>query len=129
RAERDSARKNQAEAEQQRELFREIYGKASQLVDEKTAENKELEKRCQIAEETTREGIATIKATFDLREVTLKADVRDWRNQAIFLREQAIRTQDPDLRRRAAEQPELVVKRDRLLDEIEIYQDKLENLE
>ncbi|KAJ6498510.1 hypothetical protein C8R47DRAFT_1111951 [Mycena vitilis] len=106
--ERDSARRELAGAEQQRDLFQEYYRKASGFAEEKSSENKDLEKRVRIAEEQTKEGLATIKATFDLREATLRSETKDWRNQATFLREQAIRTNDDDLRRRAAEHPELV---------------------
>ncbi|KAJ7489162.1 hypothetical protein FB451DRAFT_1223924, partial [Mycena latifolia] len=116
-AERDAARRDQKDAEQQRDVFREYYAKASQFADEKASENKELDKRVKIAEETTREGLATMKATFELREVTLKSETRDWRNQANFLREQAIRTNDPELRRRAAEHPEIVARYSRLVDD------------
>ncbi|KAJ6618210.1 hypothetical protein B0H10DRAFT_1725226, partial [Mycena sp. CBHHK59/15] len=136
-------RRDQAAAEQQRDLFREYYGKASQFAGEKGTENKELEKRVAIAEEATREGIATIRATFDLRETALKFDARDWRNQANFLREQAIRTNDEDLRQRAADHPEVVARCNRLEyaneglrgkvncreEDIRVKQDEIERLE
>ncbi|KAJ7665786.1 hypothetical protein B0H17DRAFT_283900 [Mycena rosella] len=125
-AERDVARRDQATAEQQREVFQECYATASRFASETASENKKLEQRAKIAEEATREGIATIKATFDLREVSLKSETRDWRNQANFLREQAIRTNDPDLRRRAAEHPEIVARCERLLDENEDLKERLQ---
>ncbi|KAJ6598199.1 hypothetical protein DFH09DRAFT_54629 [Mycena vulgaris] len=124
--ERDAARRDQASAESQREVFREYYGKASAFAEEKASENRELEKRVKIAEEATKEGLATIKATFDLREVTLKSETRDWRNQANFLREQAIRTNDPELRRRAAEHPELVRKYSQLVDQNDDLKERLQ---
>ncbi|KAJ7779185.1 hypothetical protein B0H16DRAFT_1501877 [Mycena metata] len=104
-AERDAARQKHAE---ELEVFRESYGKASAFADDMKKENQELVKRIQIAEEQTKEGIAMIRATFDLREATLRSETRDWRNQANFLREQAMRTNDDELRQRAAEHPELV---------------------
>ncbi|KAF8176325.1 hypothetical protein K438DRAFT_1770532 [Mycena galopus ATCC 62051] len=107
-AERDAARREQAGAEQQRDLFQEYYLKASGFADETKRANTELEKRVKIAEEQTKEGLAVMRATFELRETALKSETRDWRNQANFLREQAIRTNDDGLRRKAAEHPELV---------------------
>ncbi|KAJ6551154.1 hypothetical protein B0H19DRAFT_1156689 [Mycena capillaripes] len=126
---RDSARRDQAAAEQQRDVFQEYYLKASQFAEEKGSENKELQKRVTIAEEQTKAGLATIKATFDLREVALKSEIRDWRNQANFLREQAIRTNDNDLRRRAAEHPELVTKYSQLIHQDELNQDRIDLFE
>ncbi|KAJ7040971.1 hypothetical protein C8F04DRAFT_1253477 [Mycena alexandri] len=121
--ERDAARQKHAE---ELEVFRESYGKASTFADEMKKENQELVKRIQIAEEQTKEGIATIRATFDLREATLRLETRDWRNQANFLREQAVRTNDDELRRRAAEHPELVAKYAQLVIKQEELQDRLE---
>ncbi|KAJ7677819.1 hypothetical protein DFH06DRAFT_561236 [Mycena polygramma] len=126
--ERDTARRELAGAEQQRDLFQEYYRKASGFAEEKSSENKDLEKRVRIAEEQTREGLATIKATFDLRESTLRSETRDWRNQANFLREQAIRTNDDDLRRRAAEHPELVAQNASLVDELDRLIEEVESL-
>ncbi|KAJ7149134.1 hypothetical protein C8R46DRAFT_815311, partial [Mycena filopes] len=105
------------------EVFRDSYGKASQFADEVKRENQELQKRVKIAEEQTKEGIAMIRATFDLREATLRSEAMDWRNQAKFLREQAVRTNDDDLRKRAAEHPELVAKYAQLLTEHEGLED------
>ncbi|KAJ7234746.1 hypothetical protein B0H12DRAFT_153874 [Mycena haematopus] len=128
-AERDSARREQAAAEQQRDEFQEIYLRASQFAEEKRAANVGLEKRVKIAEEQTKEGVALLRATFELREETLKSEARDWRNQAIFLREQAIRTNDDELRRKAGEHPELVAKCAQLTNENETLEEKMEYFE
>jgi hypothetical protein len=118
--------REKAAAEQQRDLFQEYYRKASLFAEETGSTNKDLQRRVTIAEEQTKEGVALIKATFELRETALKSEARDWRNQATFLREQAIRTNDDDLRRRAAEHPELVAKYTQLLDANEVLEERME---
>ncbi|KAJ7220718.1 hypothetical protein GGX14DRAFT_431848, partial [Mycena pura] len=124
----DAAKRSLAMAEQQVETFREYYMQASQFAEEKGSENKELVKRVQIAEEATREGVAMIKATFELREDALKSEARDWRNQAVFLREQAVRTNDDDIRERAAKYPELSDEYAKLSDENSQLERDNENL-
>ncbi|KAJ7621397.1 hypothetical protein FB45DRAFT_140540 [Roridomyces roridus] len=106
--ERDAARREKTAAEEQVELFRDLYGKASAFADEKTALNKELEKRVNIAETQTREGISTIRATFALREQALKSQAEQWRNQSNLLREQIVNSNQPEINRRAAEYPEVL---------------------
>jgi chromosome segregation ATPase len=119
-AERDAARRDKATAEEQRDLFRDIYGKATAFVDEKSAENKELQKRITIAEKAAKEGVALVQATFAQREETIRAETKDWRNQANILRELAVRTHDEELRRRAALYPEAQARCKRLEDEREV---------
>ncbi|KAJ6482538.1 hypothetical protein C8R45DRAFT_304147 [Mycena sanguinolenta] len=128
-AERDSARRELAAAEHDRNVFQECYQRASQFTDETGRANKELEKRVKIAEEQTKEGVALLRATFELREQALKSEIRDWRNQAVFLREQAVRTNDDDLRKRAAEHPELVARYSQLLTERETLEEKADFFE
>ncbi|KAF7377448.1 hypothetical protein MSAN_00166500 [Mycena sanguinolenta] len=128
-AERDAARRELAAAEHDRDVFQECYQRASQFTDETGKANRELEKRVKIAEEQTKEGVSLLRATFELREETLKSEIRDWRNQAVFLREQAVRTNDDDLRKRAAEHPELVAKYTQLAKEVDTLEEKVEFFE
>ncbi|KAJ7444575.1 hypothetical protein B0H11DRAFT_2088738 [Mycena galericulata] len=134
-SERDFARRDKASAEQQRDLLRDLYGQASAFADEKVAENRDLEKRVKIAEEQTRDGITTIRATFDLREAALKSEAMDWRNQSNFLREQIVRSNLPEVCKRAAEHPELldkctklVVKNQELVQERDLLAEHNESL-
>ncbi|KAF7369229.1 Chromo domain-containing protein [Mycena venus] len=128
-AERAAQSGGQAAAEQQREVFQEYYMRASQFAEETGAANKELEKRVKIAEEQTKDGVAMMRATFELREVALKSETRDWRNQANFLREQAIRTNDDELRKRAAQYPEVLAKYKELVEQHEVAEERVECLE
>ncbi|KAJ7767968.1 hypothetical protein DFH07DRAFT_880861 [Mycena maculata] len=108
--ERDAARRELGAAEQQRDVFREYYAKADAFAQEKGAENRALEQRVQIAEAQTREGVATVRAAFAAREAALQSDVSAWKAQVQFVREHVVRTKDPELRRRAAEHPEILAR-------------------
>lgn len=103
----DSAIKAKASADTDRDFFREQYAKASGFVSSVRDENKDLEKRVKIAEEQTQAGVSLIKATFELRLQALEEDLKSWRKMAEFLIEKDRRTGNDDIRRRAAEEPEL----------------------
>ncbi|KAF8135943.1 hypothetical protein K438DRAFT_2121916 [Mycena galopus ATCC 62051] len=128
-AERDAARREQAGAEQQRDLFQKCYLEASRFADETKSLNMELEKRVKITEEQRKEGGALMRRMFELRETMLESEKCDWRNQANFLREQAIRTNYEGLRQKAAEHPELVAKRRELKVQIETLEKRVEFFE
>ncbi|KAF9481744.1 hypothetical protein BDN70DRAFT_875875 [Pholiota conissans] len=103
----DSANNGKIMADKDSEFFREQYAKASGFVTSVREENKDLEKRIKIAEEQTQTGVSLVKATFDLRIQTLEEDLKAWRRTAEFLIEKDIRTGNDEIRRRAAEEPEL----------------------
>ncbi|KAF7303887.1 hypothetical protein MIND_00618800 [Mycena indigotica] len=124
----ENAQRDSAYNAQQVETLREAYMKASAFSDEATRENKKLQAELEISQAQTRNGVALIKATFEQRETQLRAEVTEWRNQAKFLREQAIRTNDDDLRRRAAEHPELAAKCLQLAEEKDDLEEQLEQL-
>ncbi|KAF5370906.1 hypothetical protein D9615_009801 [Tricholomella constricta] len=93
-------------AEKDREFFREQYAKASGFVSSVRDENNELEKQVEIAKGQAATGVEMVKATFAARAKTLEDDARSWRRLAMFMMEKDVRTND-DIRRRAAEEPEL----------------------
>lgn len=103
----EKATRSKASAEQDRDFFREQYAKASAFVSSVRDENVELEKRIKIANDQAQSGVDLIKSTFELRTKSLEEDVRAWRRMAEFLMEKDRRTNEDDVRRRAAEQPEL----------------------
>ncbi|CAK5274131.1 unnamed protein product [Mycena citricolor] len=125
-AERDTLQSKLADAEKQVELFREYYGKASEFGSEKSKENKALQEQLTMAESAKTQGVALVRATFEKRIEQLQTDANSWRNQADFLRQQAIRTNDDGLRRRAAEYPELHRRYEKLVFDNEVYQDRLD---
>ncbi len=91
---------------------------ASGYVTTVRSENAELEKRAQIAEKQATEGVALVRATFTERIRFLEEDVKSWRQMADFAVAKDSRMND-DIRRRAAEAPELQYRNEKLKEEIE----------
>ncbi|THV00253.1 hypothetical protein K435DRAFT_751283 [Dendrothele bispora CBS 962.96] len=117
-AAKESIEKDKAYVENDKEIFREQYAKASAFVSSVRDENVQLEQRAKIAETQAKEGVALIKATFERREKDLEAEVARWQTLAGFAIEKDMRTND-DVRRRAAEEPELRRKNEELKAELE----------
>jgi chromosome segregation ATPase len=115
-------------AEKDRDFFREQYGMASSFVSSVRDENTELEKQIKIATDQAQSGVSLIKTTFELRIKSLEMDVKSWRRMAEFLVEKDRRTND-DIRRRAADEPELRARCDRLESALECTSDRLLQLE
>lgn len=121
----ESMRAAKIAAEKDRDFFREQYVQASGFVGSVREENVELEKRVEIAEGQAREGVAGIKALFEVfslelgslyqcvltgifkgRVKALQADVDRWKGLTQLLQEKDRRTND-ELRLQAAQVPEL----------------------
>ena len=124
----EAATRSKISAEQDRDFFREQYGKASGFVSSVRDENAELEKQIKIATDQAQSGVSLIKSTFELRTKSLEEDVRAWRRMAEFLIEKDRRTND-DIRRRAAEEPELRARCDRQKGALEDTADRVLELE
>ena len=124
----EMAIRGKVSAEQDRDFFREQYTKASGFVSSVRDENAELEKQIKIATDQAQSGVSLIKTTFELRTKSLEEDVRAWRRIAEFLIEKDHRTND-DIRRRAAEEPELRAKCDRQESALEEFSERLLQVE
>ncbi|KAF8344883.1 hypothetical protein F5887DRAFT_245442 [Amanita rubescens] len=92
------------------DFFREQYARASGFVTSTREENKELEKRAKIAEDQAKSGVAMIKATYENKVKELERHMEKWQTMATFLIQKDYRTENDQLRRRAAEHPELKAK-------------------
>ncbi|SJL08959.1 uncharacterized protein ARMOST_12335 [Armillaria ostoyae] len=114
----EDANKAKLAAEKDRDFVREQYMNASGYVTTVRSENTELEKRAQIAEKQATEGVALVRATFTERIRFLEEDVKSWRQMADFAVAKDSRMND-DIRRRAAEAPELQYRNEKLKEEIE----------
>ena len=124
----ETAKRGKVSAENDRDFFREQYTKASGFVSSVRDENSELEERIKIATDQAQSGVSLIKSTFELRIKSLEKDVQAWRRMAEFLVEKDRRTND-DMRRRAAEEPELRARCDRQESALEDTSERLLQLE
>ncbi|KAL6302594.1 hypothetical protein BKA93DRAFT_736477 [Sparassis latifolia] len=106
------------EAENDCELFRDLYGKASAHAVEVTRENNELHERIALAESQLRDGLAMLRGTYEQRVQKLQAEADRWRVLCMVLMEKDRRTDD-EVRRRAALEPELSEQNRVLREELE----------
>lgn len=105
----DTLKRAKASAETDRDFFREQYAQASGFVSSVRAENIELEKRTTIAEGKTKHGVAMIRAMFGERVKSLEEEVTKSQRKAELYRKQQQKTDD-EIRRKAAEYPEMRAK-------------------
>lgn len=103
----EAAKERQALAEKDVDFFRELYGTQSNFVSELQAENKELQQRAEVAEAQATTGLQGIRSTFEMRIKQLEDEVTYHKRIATFVVEQSHRTGDEEIRRRAAEYPEM----------------------
>ncbi|KAF8900719.1 hypothetical protein CPB84DRAFT_1019628 [Gymnopilus junonius] len=116
------------DAEKDRDFFKEQYAKASGFVGQVRDENKDLEKKATIAQEQATTGVAGVRMLFEARVKMLEEDLKAWRRTAEFMIQKDIRTND-DIRKRAAETPELharCARQEVALEEMQERQDELE---
>ena len=107
------------EAEKDRDLFREMYSKASAHVGEVSRENSELLERAERAEGQVKDGLRMIKGTYEERVRVLEAEVARWKEQTALLTARDRRTlENEEFRRRAAMEPELRAENERLKEEM-----------
>ena len=121
RKENEELQRRKAEAEKDRDLFRDLYNKASAHASEVSKENNELLERAELAEGQARDGLAMIKATYDDRVRRAEEEAKRWKAQYQLLTSRDTRMDD-DIRRRAALEPELRA-------EVARLQEKLDHLE
>ena len=117
RATNEELQRRRAEAEKDRDLFRELYSKASAHASEVSKENEELTDRAALAESQARDGVAMIRATYQERVRLLEQDVARWKGQCEVLTARDARMND-ELRRRAALEPELQAENLRLQEQM-----------
>ncbi|KAG7095257.1 hypothetical protein E1B28_006030 [Marasmius oreades] len=124
----NKAQSDKTSLEKDRDFFREEWSKASGFVTEVRKENIELEQRVQIAESQAKEGVAMVKATFQERIKFLEDNAKQAYNLASFIMEKDKRTND-EIRRRAAQEPELRKQVESLEGELESRDLQIEALE
>ncbi|KAH0578883.1 hypothetical protein H2248_003075 [Termitomyces sp. 'cryptogamus'] len=115
-------------AEKDREFFREHYAQASGFVTSVREENAELQKEAQIARDQASIGVDAVKATYIARVKALEDDAKTYKRLALFIMEKDIRTND-DIRRRAAEEPELRARCEELAKEFRMLRNEIVDLQ
>lgn len=111
------------------EFFRAQYTRASGFVTSTREENQELEKRAKIAEDQAKSGVAMIKATYENKITELERHMEKWQTMATFLIQKDHRTDNDQLRQRAAEHPELKAKCQSLEESIKYLSAEISQLE
>lgn len=94
------------DAEKDRDMFREYYGKASSHVSEMTAKSSALEEELGVAKSQLSEGLSLLKGMYEERVKQTQIEVEKWKGLCKVITEKDERTND-EVRRRAAEAPEL----------------------
>ena len=126
----DELRRKKLEAEKDRDLFREMYSKASAHVSEVSKENNELLERAELAEGQVKDGLQMIKGTYEERVRVLEAEVERWKAQATLLTARDRRTlENEEFRRKAAMEPELRAENERLREEMKKLREDYDLLE
>ncbi len=102
------------DAEKDRELFRDLYGKASAHASEVTKENNVLSGRVSVAEGQVRDGLAMVRATYTARVSALEDELARVRGLNAVLTARDAKMEGDDVRRRAGEEADLRTENQRL---------------
>lgn len=92
------------------EVFRRQYLEASRYASEVAAENSDLRERIEVVESQVSSGVSGIRTMFEQRVQELEKEAAYHRQLATFVMEQTRRTGDEEIRKRAAEYPEMEMK-------------------
>ena len=100
----EDLQRRKADAERDRELFRDLYNKASAHASDVTKENGELLDRATLAEGQVREGLVMIRETYETRVRKLEAEIKRLAGLNAIITARDAKMQGDDIRRRAAEE-------------------------
>jgi hypothetical protein len=89
------------------EVFRRQYLEASRYASEVMTENNNLRERIEVVESQVSSGVSGIRTMFEQRVQELEKEAAYHKQLATFVMEQTKRTGDEEIRKRAAEYPEL----------------------
>ncbi|TBU31245.1 hypothetical protein BD311DRAFT_795566 [Dichomitus squalens] len=125
----EELQRRRAEAEKDRDLFRDLYTKASSHASEVTKENNELTERAALAETQTHDVVAMMKATYEERIHLLEQEDKRWKMQVHARLTERDGRLDEETRRRAALEPELRAENVRLREQLEHLEEVYARLE
>lgn len=103
----ETAKKRQELTEKDVDFFRDQYLRASAFVSEVQSENRQLLQRVESAEAQASSGVGSVHKMFEVRVKELEDDITYHKLVSRFLIEQSQRTDAEEIRRRAAEYPEI----------------------
>ncbi|KAI0092338.1 hypothetical protein BDY19DRAFT_929556 [Irpex rosettiformis] len=106
RAANELLQRQKADAERDRELFRDLYNKASSHASQVSKDNEELLERVTIAEGQVKDGVTMIRKTYADRVANLELEVSRLRKMNTIMARKDAMTDGEILRRKAAEEEE-----------------------
>ncbi|KAI0830279.1 hypothetical protein BC628DRAFT_1416580 [Trametes gibbosa] len=123
--------RRKADAEKDRELFRTLYGTASAHASATASENAALLERAERAEGQARDGLAMVRATYDVRMRRAEEEAARWRAQyeVLVARERRAAEVQEELRARAGREPELRAEVERLRGRLEALEEDYARME
>jgi ABC-type Na+ efflux pump permease subunit len=127
----EELQRRKADAEKDRELFRDLYNRASAHASDVSKENAELLERTTLAESRVRDGLTMIRQTYEGRVLKLQDEVDRLTKLNAILTVKDLKTNADDVRRRAAEEVNLRADNQRLraeLAELRLDYDRMEML-
>lgn len=121
--------RQKADAEKDRELFRDMYSKASAHAGEVIKENNALEERATVLETQVHDGIMMIKSTYEIRVAKLEEEVKKWRGMYEVLQVRDERANGAEIRRKAAMEGQLRSENAALREDMDLLRDDYERME
>ncbi len=125
----EELQRRKLDAEKDKELFRELYNKASSHVSEVAKENNSLHDRVDRLETQLQEGLVMIRGTYESQIKHLEDEVERWKGLYGILQVKDIKTNGDDIRRKAACEGELRRENQRLKEQLEMLREDYENME
>lgn len=125
----EEIQRRKLDADKDKELFRELYNKASSHASEVTKENNTLVDRVELLETQLREGLVMVKSTYEARIQKLEEDVEKWKGLYGIMQIKDQKTNGDEIRRKAACEPELRRENQNLRVQLELLREDYENME
>lgn len=120
--------RRKADAESDRDLFKDLYDKASAHASEVGARKTQLERELGVASSQVTDGLTMVKRMYEGRTQKLQEEVERWKGLCKVLSDKDERTND-EIRRRAAQEPRLREENAALRDEVEELKEEVRRLQ
>ncbi|EMD41928.1 hypothetical protein CERSUDRAFT_110486, partial [Gelatoporia subvermispora B] len=124
----EDVERRKADAESDRDLFRDLYGKASAHASEIGARNAQLEREMSVASTQITDGLTMVKKMYETRVQRLQGELERWKGLCKVLQDKDERTND-EIRRQAADEPKLREENAALRDAVADLQERVGSLQ